>query len=560
MILLMKKMFALSLFGLTFLCLLLSCQSKEVKTETLPEKTFTLAPVNITTLEKFIPVENLFAELKQELGEKEIDVQAEFNKFCEENIELCGRGSSTSDSDSKKFKRHEILKAFKSKDWKFAEEFSTNHVVQGLRGESHKNLMTLASEIPTESCALNPARVGLGLLLERELPEPTVLDQILKLYGAQLNCSENYDVMRASLRFSLLQISKGQCALAEPHLKKLETSTDSSFRSRGIFWQKECGQREAVNQAEFPFLSFHGLRALERFQLPAIELVLNPQTPVARRLENQEGWNKAISLIEYSLLKNRIDLSRWMIERLNLNSIRNLPGETQVYFGYMAFLSGAHLRKMQILNPLVAADSRFQNRTLRDLLYPWIYQEEIAAQASAVPQEMIMALIRQESAFDLRARSRVGATGLMQLMYSTARTLDRKIQKKDLLNPEINIRLGTRYFEKLWRNFDGSAIKSLAAYNAGPLRVIEWQRRYPVENELLFAELIPFNETRDYVALVLRNFMIYQQIKLEKEKVRVGESQLQTENIYPSDDPGSTNRDSKKSDESSIKKSLTFIL
>jgi len=106
-------------------------------------------------------------------------------------------------------------------------------------------------------------------------------------------------------------------------------------------------------------------------------------------------------------------------------------------------------------------------------------------------------------------------------MYSTAKILDRRIQRRDLLKPEVNISLGTRYLEKLWKNFDGSAVKALAAYNAGPLKVIEWQKRYPVENELLFAELIPFNETRDYVALVLRNYMIYQQIKLETKNMNL---------------------------------------
>lgn len=512
-----------------FLLMCLGCKTKEVSSPsnsapfTSAEKS-KFVSTRIEDLEQIISQPNQLLISESAPQEPRSDLQAEFKKICESNSGLCGRTVTTPESTKLKFKRHEIIKAFKDQNWSRVSEFTTNHVIQGLKGENQKAISTYSQAIPRQQCELSSARFALGLLLEKWLPEEQVYDLVTNLYSNNLICPESNEVLRSNLRAALLGISKGKCSEIEGQLRALEKTTDSSFKSRGIYWLKECGLRETISENDFPFLSFHGLKAKEHFQLAETPLALNPSTPVSRRLQNHDDLNQMIEFIEIAISQNNIDLSRWMSERLNLDLIKSLPPENQVYFAYLAFLSGAHLRKMQILNPLVLTNSRFQTKTLRDLLYPWVYYEEILAQKSNVQAELIMALIRQESAFDLRARSPVGATGLMQLMYSTARILDRSMSRRDLLDPEKNIRVGTKYFEKLMKNFNGNAIKALAGYNAGPLKVVEWQKRYPTDNELLFAELIPYMETRDYVALVLRNYYIYQQIKMEKEKIQVGES------------------------------------
>ena len=127
------------------------------------------------------------------------------------------------------------------------------------------------------------------------------------------------------------------------------------------------------------------------------------------------------------------------------------------------------------------------------------------------------AVIRQESAFVTDARSSSGALGLMQLMPRTARYVAQKIgikrpRQHDLINSDINIKLGVSYLKKLQHDFDGNTVLATAAYNAGPTRVNSW---LPKENNNintdLWIEMIPYDETRDYLKRVLTYTVIYEQ-------------------------------------------------
>jgi soluble lytic murein transglycosylase len=99
--------------------------------------------------------------------------------------------------------------------------------------------------------------------------------------------------------------------------------------------------------------------------------------------------------------------------------------------------------------------------------------------------------------------------GLMQLMPATARMFGGIRRKADLYKPEANVRVGTRYFSYLIERYSGDVELALAAYNAGPSRVDEWLKRYPVGSRMLFLDMIPFRETREYVASIARNYYWY---------------------------------------------------
>ncbi|AUZ05444.2 lytic transglycosylase [Vitreoscilla sp. C1] len=118
-------------------------------------------------------------------------------------------------------------------------------------------------------------------------------------------------------------------------------------------------------------------------------------------------------------------------------------------------------------------------------------------------------LIRQESRFMIGARSHVGASGLMQLMPATAREVERKIgaSSTGLDDIEHNIKLGTWYLADV-RNSSGSETMATAGYNAGPGRARQWRANVPLEGAI-YAETIPFNETRDYVKKVMANATYY---------------------------------------------------
>jgi soluble lytic murein transglycosylase len=144
--------------------------------------------------------------------------------------------------------------------------------------------------------------------------------------------------------------------------------------------------------------------------------------------------------------------------------------------------------------------------------------------ASARPTKLpntalVYAVVRQESAFDVKAISRAGARGLMQLMPRTALRVARRLRVpysrgRLTRDPHYNLRLGQAYLSDILEDYDGSLILALAGYNAGPLRVERWLRRYGDPGPNIYAaidwiESIPFTETRNYVQRVLENLIVY---------------------------------------------------
>ena len=125
----------------------------------------------------------------------------------------------------------------------------------------------------------------------------------------------------------------------------------------------------------------------------------------------------------------------------------------------------------------------------------------------------VYGLIRQESRFVMDARSSVGASGLMQIMPATARETARYIgltsfTPEQITQRETNIVIGTAYLKRALDDFGGSMAMAAAAYNAGPSRPRAW-RNGPVLDGAIWAENVPFNETRDYVKKVLSNATVY---------------------------------------------------
>jgi soluble lytic murein transglycosylase-like protein len=121
-----------------------------------------------------------------------------------------------------------------------------------------------------------------------------------------------------------------------------------------------------------------------------------------------------------------------------------------------------------------------------------------------------LSMIWQESLFDPYAMSPANARGLMQIIPSTAKTIAKELRvpEYDYSNPEISIRFGMYYFKEMLQEFDSVPL-SLAAYNAGPIRVRRWIRNDPNSEMDLFIELIPYDETRNYVKSILGRQQIY---------------------------------------------------
>jgi soluble lytic murein transglycosylase len=148
--------------------------------------------------------------------------------------------------------------------------------------------------------------------------------------------------------------------------------------------------------------------------------------------------------------------------------------------------------------------------------FPQAYQDSVSkyAQQAGIPEALVYAIMRAESQFNSDAVSPVGARGLMQLMPYTAGQLTKlanepNVEDSDLLRPEVNLRLGSRYLGRLMKKFSGQVALVAASYNAGPHRVNSWVGAFGALDMDEFAEHVPFLETRNYVKKVVRNFAIY---------------------------------------------------
>lgn len=158
-------------------------------------------------------------------------------------------------------------------------------------------------------------------------------------------------------------------------------------------------------------------------------------------------------------------------------------------------------------------------RPLWEFTFPKAFPEivEKFARQFHVQEEFIWSIMRAESNYREDITSPVGAKGLMQVMPYTGERVakllgDHAFHARQLVHPETNIRLGSRYLQRLLKKFEGSLPLATAAYNAGPHRVEGWLSRFGQMDTDEFIEHIPFVETRNYVKRVMRHYGVYQSL------------------------------------------------
>ena len=159
------------------------------------------------------------------------------------------------------------------------------------------------------------------------------------------------------------------------------------------------------------------------------------------------------------------------------------------------------------------------------------YREALGenARAQQLEEAWVLGLVRQESRFISAIKSSAGAAGLMQLMPATAKWVAHRMGMQDyswtrVTDTGVNAALGTYYLRHVLDDLDGNPVLAAAAYNAGPGRARKWRDTRPLEGAI-YAETIPFNETRDYVKKVMNNTMYYAAIlggQVRTLKARLG--------------------------------------
>ena len=157
------------------------------------------------------------------------------------------------------------------------------------------------------------------------------------------------------------------------------------------------------------------------------------------------------------------------------------------------------------------------NKLMIKILYKKEYSESVSkyAQMYNIDENLIYSIIKVESNFDANAVSSQNAQGLMQLMYATAEEVARKnnieLTEENILEPDINIKLGTIYLSTLLEKYECIEV-ALAAYNAGSGNVDKWIENGIIKEDGSDIENIPFKETNNYVRKIIRDYEIYKKI------------------------------------------------
>ncbi len=306
-----------------------------------------------------------------------------------------------------------------------------------------------------------------------------------------------------------------QPGLALDHFARLHSAVFFPVSvSRAAYWagraadaldDPDLAAQWYADAALYP-LTYHGQLAIERLG-DTPQLIL-PEEPAPTIAEAEEFPGREMARV--TRLLNDLGESRQVDPFvLHLDSQVRTAGE-RVLVAVLAETIGR-----RDLTVKVAKRAERDGVYLPDRSYPVIDMPKDYVQDAA----LLLAMSRQESAFDPQAVSHAGARGLMQLMPATARRTAKTIKVRysaDRLtsDPQYNATLGSAHLAELLENFDGNYVLAVAAYNAGGGRVRRWIRqsgdpRTEEVDMVDWIELIPFTETRDYVQRVMGNLQVY---------------------------------------------------
>ncbi len=252
---------------------------------------------------------------------------------------------------------------------------------------------------------------------------------------------------------------------------------------------------------------FYEQLALEDLGLP----IIVPERPSALTVQEKAsaGANPGLQRALYAI---QIGLRPEGIREWNYSTNLHTPGG----MNDRELLAAADLAcQRQVWDRCINTSDRTKEVIDFDQRFPMPLRETVVRRAGEIKLDpaFVYGLIRQESRFIMDARSHVGASGLMQVMPATAKWTAKKIgmtqfTPEQINDREVNVAIGTAYLKLVLDDFEGSMPMATAAYNAGPGRPRSW-RNGPVLEASIWAENIPFNETRDYVKKVLSNTTNY---------------------------------------------------
>lgn len=361
-------------------------------------------------------------------------------------------------------------------------------------------LMNVESRFSAEEKALGWAQIALQASLKL-MPEAAT-QYWPRAEGVTLS-SEGYQ-WRARMALRAGDWKRVRLAIDAMPMELRDQPTWIYWRARAL---RAAGERDEAQQSLTSIAqeaNFYGQLALEdlgqKISIPAA--AAPPTSAEINRMSANAGFRRALKFFDLNLRFEAVREWNW--------ELRGMTDREHLAAAEFA-------RQNNILDRMVNTSDRTKSERDFTQRFPSPFRDAMANSTSALGLDMawVYGLIRQESRFVMNARSHVGASGLMQLMPATARYVANKIGMigftPDAVNDiNTNIELGTNYLNMVLHDLDGSQAMATAAYNAGPGRPRAWRSTLtrPVEGAV-FAETIPFAETRGYVKNVLSNATYY---------------------------------------------------
>jgi soluble lytic murein transglycosylase-like protein len=228
--------------------------------------------------------------------------------------------------------------------------------------------------------------------------------------------------------------------------------------------------------------------------------VYKPDRRAISEMSGVPGVQRTLALYRMGMRSEALEEWRWVLRNFNDREL----------------LTAAEIaRRNEMYDRAIGAADMTVSIHDFSLRYPAPYRTELQEhlREHGLDEAWVYGLMRQESRFATGAKSETGASGLMQIMPSTARWVAKKLGLKSYRNALIhqldtNLRIGTYYMKSVLSRSENNPVLASAAYNAGPTRALQWRGDKPLEGAI-YAETIPYEETRDYVEKVMSNTVYY---------------------------------------------------
>lgn len=324
---------------------------------------------------------------------------------------------------------------------------------------------------------------------------------------------------------------RNNLALAAQLLADLETKTQTEFtRVRAQFWLgktyqelKQDAQAKEVFErlASADPLGYYGLLAHRNLD-QAITLKASTGTATMADLPLDTTMAEWLALLEEKdSLTKLLDLASHAYKK---QADQTDEGWISLFQYYAK--GGLYMRLYEALGTLSPERRKSILESNPGLLFPqpWLNEVKTASLQFGVEEELLYAIMRQESAFDTRARSIADAFGLMQVLPEVAETigLQNKIPytgMEDLYDPRTNVQIGAAHIRELLQRNRNQFILAVASYNASENAIRNWMKTRFRGDSLEFIEEIPYEETRTYVRLVMRNLIFYSLLKSKSASI-----------------------------------------